>query len=108
MAEIKIIDKVTLTKEGLMVKGTKQGAHLRQAVGPHETEPEAPFQVGREGIARSIYGRMADIQQQDHPPGVRGRERIHRLVGIPVHDGHQRREGRQGGHDRPQIRKTHG
>ena len=30
MAEIKIIDKVTLTKEGLMVKGTKQGAHLRQ------------------------------------------------------------------------------
>ena len=30
MAEIKLIDKVTLTKEGLMVKGTKQGAHLRQ------------------------------------------------------------------------------
>lgn len=30
MAEIKIIDKVILTKEGLMVKGTKQGAHLRQ------------------------------------------------------------------------------
>lgn len=30
MAEIKIIDKVTLTKEGLMVKGTKHGAHLRQ------------------------------------------------------------------------------
>ena len=30
MAEIKIIDKLTLTKEGLMVKGTKQGAHLRQ------------------------------------------------------------------------------
>jgi len=30
MAEIKIIDKVTLTKEGLMVKGTTQGAHLRQ------------------------------------------------------------------------------
>ena len=30
MAEIKLIDKVTLTKEGLMVKGTKQVAHLRQ------------------------------------------------------------------------------
>ena len=30
MAEIKIIDKVILTKEGLMVKGTKQMAHLRQ------------------------------------------------------------------------------
>lgn len=30
MAEIKLIDKVTLTKEGLMVKGTKQMAHLRQ------------------------------------------------------------------------------
>ena len=30
MAEIKIIDKVILTKEGLMVKGTKQVAHLRQ------------------------------------------------------------------------------
>lgn len=30
MAEIKIIDKVILTKEGLMVKGTKQWAHLRQ------------------------------------------------------------------------------
>ena len=30
MTEIKIIDKVILTKEGLMVKGTKQGAHLRQ------------------------------------------------------------------------------
>lgn len=30
MAAIKIIDKVILTKEGLMVKGTKQWAHLRQ------------------------------------------------------------------------------
>lgn len=30
MAEIKIIDKVILTKEGLMVRGTKQMAHLRQ------------------------------------------------------------------------------
>ena len=30
MAEIKIIDKVILTKDGLMVKGTKQVAHLRQ------------------------------------------------------------------------------
>ena len=30
MTEIKIIDKVILTKEGLMVKGTKQMAHLRQ------------------------------------------------------------------------------
>lgn len=30
MAEIKIIDKVILTKEGLMVKGTKQMSHLRQ------------------------------------------------------------------------------
>ena len=30
MAEIKIIDKVALTKESLMVRGTKQVAHLRQ------------------------------------------------------------------------------
>ena len=30
MTEIKIIDKLALTKEGLMVRGTKQEAHLRQ------------------------------------------------------------------------------